>query len=299
MDTCNPTKQLEELLLRNGPPYRNPLDGRLLSDLTGRQLEAVLTRYPFLRQVAPSLKDPNEVPKWDVRSYFEGQRVVAPEEAALLRDPTPIRKAPTKREPRRHRDSERALAAAYHEGGHCVVGLLLGLRIPSATILPEKGSDGHTIIEATDDRGVNCCIDLAGQVADEMSGVPMSSDNYRTDNKNWPAEMRSELKPLVRKYLTEAWGAVDEIAKRLLLREMLDEFSIRSAFEIGLRKWRAKHRVLATANATKAAPRPGRVVRTWNMDNDADAADFARRLGVQHDYELIGTTNGPIARKRQ
>ena len=73
---------------------------------------------------------------------------------------------------------------------------------------------------------------MAGQVADEMSGVPMSSNNYRSDNKDWPAEMRAEMKPLVRKYLKEVWGAVDEIAKRLLLRETLDEFSIKSAYEI-------------------------------------------------------------------
>ena len=191
------SSRLADTLLRIDPP-RDPLTGRPLKDLTPRHLASVLEKYPCLRAVAPELPDPHPPRNWEVKGAFNGQRVISPEAAALLRDPAPLRKAPTKPEPRRHRDSERATAAAYHEAGHATLSLLLGLRVPSATILPENGSDGHTIIEVTDNRGVNCCIDLAGQVADEMSGVPMGPANYVTDNKRWPAEMRAELKPMVR-----------------------------------------------------------------------------------------------------
>jgi hypothetical protein len=134
--------RLSEVLLRIDPP-RDPLTGRLLKDLTPRALAAVLKKYPCLKQVAPKLPDPNAPPNWTVTGRFNGELVVAPEDAlreqarsaALLRDPMPVKHTPTK--PRRH-DGERAMAAAYHEAGHATLSLLLGLRVPSATIVPEQ-----------------------------------------------------------------------------------------------------------------------------------------------------------------
>ena len=167
--------------------------------------------------------------------------------------------------------------------------------MPSATILPENGCGGDTIIEVTDNRGVNCCIDLAGQVADEMSGVPMGPANYVTDNKRWPAEMRAELKPMVRQYLSEAWGAVDEIAKRLLLRETLDEFSIKSAYEIGLRKWRARLCVSATTNDTKAVPKISGAKRSYDFSKPEDVRAWNKQMGHKDlDRDPVGYTQGFI-----
>lgn len=285
------SNKVAELLLRQDPP-RDPLTGRLLKDLTPRHLASVLEKYPCLRAVAPELPDPHAPRNWEVKGTFNGQRVTSPEAAALLRDPAPLRQAPTKPEPRRHRDSTRAMAAAWHEAGHCVMALLLGHRAMSATILPGSGNDGHTIAEDTRNAGVNCAIDLAGQVADEMSGVPMSSDNYRTDNKDWPAEMRAEMKPLVKKHLTSTWGAIDEIAKRLLLRETLDEFDIRSAYEIRLRKWRAKLGVSATNNDTKEAPKASGAKRSYDFSKPEDVRAFNIRMGRDPNSEPIGTTQG-------
>ena len=148
--------------------------------------------------------------------------------------------------------------------------------------------------------GVECCMDLAGQVADELSGVPMAPANYSTDNKRWPAAMRDEMKPLVRKYLTESWGAVDEIAKQLLLNETLDEFKIKLAYVRGLQKMKASvsrstsQPTHKTAGTTKKQPQRGRVRREFNMANPTDAADFAVMMGGKAGSEVFGYGVGHI-----
>jgi hypothetical protein len=275
---------------------RDPESGLLLTQLNPLQLESVRRRFPHLRQHAPEPKPVIDAfsvytpPPRDRGWYFKTSR----QSSALLHDQAPVRHTPTKPAVRRYHQSDRALAASYHEAGHATLSLMLGLRVPSATIVPGNGSDGHTIIESTDNRGVNCCIDLAGQIADEMSGVPMSSDNYKTDNKNWPVAMRAELKPMVRQYLAKAWGAVDEIAKQLLLRETLDEFQIKCAYVTGLRKWRAKLGVPATGNDTKAAPKAGRSKRSYDFSNPEDVRAFNIRMGRDPNSEPIGYTQGII-----
>ena len=112
VDSHNTSARVSEMLLKQDPP-RDPLTGRLLKDLTPRQLAAVLEEYPCLKQVAPELADPHAIPKWDL-SW-----------SPLLRDPAPVRHEPTKPEPRRHRNTERAIAAAWHEAAHSAMALLL------------------------------------------------------------------------------------------------------------------------------------------------------------------------------
>ena len=58
-----------------GSDPRDPTTGRLLRDLTPRQLDLVLERNPHLRAVAPTLPDPHAVPPWNATSYINGQRV--------------------------------------------------------------------------------------------------------------------------------------------------------------------------------------------------------------------------------
>src|SRR6476659_3009826 len=102
IDSFDPRDRVAEMLLRQDPP-RDPLTGRLLSDLTPRALAAVLERYPFLRALAPKPRDPNKRLPWDVPSYFNGARVASPEDAeremvrsaGLLADPARSR-TPTK-----------------------------------------------------------------------------------------------------------------------------------------------------------------------------------------------------------
>ena len=209
-----------------------------------------------------------------------------------MRDPLPVRNAPTKPEPRRYSQPERALAVAYHEAGHCALAMMLGQRALSATICPQGTSDGHTMLQNSGNIGIECCIDLAGQVADELSGVPMAQVNYVTDNKRWPAAMRDEMKPLVRKYLTEGWGAVDEIAKKLLLRETLDEFEIKLAYVRGLQKMKA-----SVAGSTskqqqeerKAAPKDPRVIREYDFSKQEDVRAWNRQQGHEDlDREPLG-----------
>jgi hypothetical protein len=281
---------------------RDPQSGRLLKHLTQRQLDAVLARYPHLKAVAPTLPNPNARPEWrEPHMVFNGARAHAIEDAArwspLLRDPVQqVRKiSPTKPE---HRDSGRALAVAYHEAGHSALALMLGQRVLSATIRAEGTSDGHTMLQNSGDVGVDCCMDLAGQVADELSGVPMGPTNYFTDNQRWPAEMRAEMKPLVHRYLTEGWGAVDEIAKQLLLNETLDEFKIKLAYVRGLQKMRASvSRSISepTQKKAKAAPKQRRVVREYDFSKQADIHDWNKRMGNENvDAEPIGFGVGHI-----
>jgi hypothetical protein len=266
------------------------------------QRDAYLRRHPELAGQLPAVPDPHAKPVWrEPHMVFNGARAHAIEDAAryalLLKDPivSVQRREPTKPEPRRYRQPERALAVAYHEAGHCCLSLMLGQRALSATIRAEGTSDGHTMLQNSGDVGVDCCMDLAGQVADELSGVPMGPTNYATDNKRWPAEMRAEMKPLVHRYLTEGWGAVDEIAKQLLLNETLDEFKIKLAYVRGLQKMRAS---VAGSNPKqqqelrKAEPKEGRVLREWNFDNAQDRIDWARRNGLSPGSEPIGVTTG-------
>lgn len=285
----------------------NPETGRSTEFDSPGQRRSYLTRNPGVDPASlPPVRDPNRALPWDDCSTIDGapaslqrkyERIAR--ETALLKDPVaPVqRREPTKPDPRRHRDSERAMAVAWHEAGHCVLSLMVGQRVKSATIVPGSGADGHAMIQNSGNWAVDACITLAGQVADEMSGAPMSRENYKTDNQLFDKhpEIRQAFEPLVRGYLTEHWGAVDEIAKELLLRETLSEFQIKLAYVRGLQKWKAKVGTKAVAPGTSGT----KLVRYADDTGPVEVRSATISMADERTVNVRWTSGASVRRRDQ
>jgi hypothetical protein len=134
-----------------GNEPRDPRTGRLLKDLTAGQLAIVYERNPELRKLAIEPAGQRKLPEPELRGSWNGSPIIdisrRARESALLRDPSPARKAPTKPvvATRRHA-SERAIAVAWHEAFHAGAALYYGLRVSSTTIIPDDGADGCTMV---------------------------------------------------------------------------------------------------------------------------------------------------------
>ncbi len=221
----NTASRMAELLLRQDPP-RDPLTGRLLKDLTPRQLASVLEQYPCLRAVAPELPDPNAIPKWDL-SW-----------SPLLRDPAPVRHEPTKPDVR---SSERTVAVAYHEAFHAAAALHNGIRVLSATIVRAGHTDGKVtmLLDRKDCPVLNAYVSLAGEVSDVASGYPMSPESYSGDRDiGGTLEWREAIRDIVRSELHLFTGGAMEIARKLIAKKTLSEFEVKSAYITGQRRAR-------------------------------------------------------------
>jgi hypothetical protein len=83
----------------------------------------------------------------------------------------------------------RERATAYHEAGHAVACYYLGVKVKSATIVPDKDQRGHVRHEAMF-RGLNPEIDLSGRARLQMErsiiiGLAGMAAQRRYDRKSW------------------------------------------------------------------------------------------------------------------
>jgi hypothetical protein len=278
-----------------GNEPRDPRTGRLLKDLTAGQLAIVYERNPELRKLAIEPYDQRKLTQPELRGTWNGSPIVdvgkKARESALLRDPSPARKAPTKPvvATRRHA-SERAIAVAWHEAFHAGAALYYGLRVSSTTIIPDDGADGCTMVQDVKSVAptLHGLVMLAGQEGDAIGGFRLSSENYATDDADigGSLEWREALRQRVRSDLPKFIGGVNEIARQLLAKETLSEFQIKSAFIRGQRRTRGV--------GEKAAPAKGRVTRTFNLNDLKDLADWNRQMGRELDAAPIGYASGHI-----
>jgi hypothetical protein len=268
---------------------RDVTSGRLPKHMTARELESVYKRNPKLRQLGI---EPCDVPKqttWEVKGTWNGERVVDivrdVRESALLRDPTPVRREPTKPT---SRSSERTIAVAYHEGFHAAAALHNGVRVLGATIVPTDDTDGKTtlLLDREECPAVHAYISLAGEVSDVASGCPMSPDTYSSDRDiGGSLKWREAIRDHVREELHLFTGGAIEIARKLIAKHTLSEFEVKSAYITGQR--RAREEPVRIVGGSSAKRTPVRQ-RHFDFSNPEHVRAFNEQMSRPLDAEPIG-----------
>ena len=197
------------------PPGNEPRDirtGRLLRDLTARQLEVIYEHSPHLRELGIEPCDQRKLPEPELRGTWNGSPIVDISKKA--RDPARNVATTKPRHP-----SERAIAVAYHEAFHTAAALYYGLRISSTTIIPDGRSDGCTVIQDVKEIAptIHGLVMLAGQEGDAIGGFRLSSENYASDNVEigGSLEWREALRERLRSDLPKFVGGADRDRKAI------------------------------------------------------------------------------------
>ena len=225
-----------------GNKPRDPLTGRLLEDLTPRQLELVLERYPHLRAVAPTLPDPHAIPEWNATSWVNGTPVIDPSDARqvarwspLLRDPVQqVRKsAPTK--PTKPEPEPSLYRTASHEmAGHAFVAFALGIPVAQVSVIPDgKGNLGETRHADLPDTPESLAFLLAGETAEVVVCGQARTAGLGGDH----VKARSVAERIVQKQGGNADALIEKARQRCLAMMRGEERALRRmAFELVRRK---------------------------------------------------------------
>ena len=254
--------------------------------------------------------------------------------AALLADHAPTRHAPTKPKAAPTMTTARL---CRHESSHAVACYILGRPIVRLSIIPTGDTAGHTWNHRTGEANKDDLVILAAGYCGEGLLMGDVNDHGSSDDVEQARTLALKLangdvakaNALLREAEATARGIVEKhqsailkLALRLQINKefVLDlaENEIRSCIEAFEKKpaeelddeWRRRiamaqarqsvreYQAQQTANGvlTKAK---GRVIREWNMANPTDAADFAKRMGLKPGSELVGHTDGYIARKKK
>jgi hypothetical protein len=274
---------------------RDPQSGRLLRHLTQLQLDSVLERYPHLKDVAPTLRDPNVAPEWrDPVMYFNGARghliEDAARHAALLRDPAPVRSAPTKPSTAT-RTPERTVGVAFHEAFHAAAALHNGVRVLGVTIVRDVRADGRTtmLLDRKECPVINAYISFAGEEGDKYGGYAMDAHTYESDRDiGGSLEWREAIRTKVRAELHLFSRGAVEFARQLMAKRTLTAFEVKSAYVRGQREARVKAEQHNSDDSAKS------VTRTFRFDNPQDLADWNRQMGREPDAQPIMYRCGEI-----
>ena len=269
--------------------------------------------------------------KLDIISVVNGTEVLDPfdtrqmaRHAALLRDPAPVRSVtkPAVNTLSNHRRN-------LHEGAHSIVCYLLNRPLVRVSVLESNGNAGHVQHYHQGAPNKDDLIILAaGRAGEEVllhsvfehgcSGDDEKAKELALKLANGDADAANTLlreaaiaaRALVEKYSSaiHKFSMRLAIKKELVLddaenaiRECIAAFEkkpveldaewqrkiARARAEISVRKYKEEQ-------AAKAAPKAGRVVRTLNANNPADAVEMARMLGIKPGADLIGYTGGYI-----
>jgi hypothetical protein len=254
-------------------------------------------------------------------------------EAGLLSDKPLVRSAPTK--PRAATELSK-YRLCVHEASHsCLASLAFGRPIVRVTINPsDNGNAGHTWNyhngAATGD---DLVIVAAGRIAEEellgdVYEIGCSGDDETRrelalklsggDSDAADALLRNteaSARALVKQYektirrfalrlaakrefiLDEAEAAIRqahaEVTQRVVLDDEWKAKIARAQAEISVRKWKEEQ-------AAKAAPKPSRVVRKFDLSNSTDCEAFAKAFpGITRSGgEFVGSIDGYVSRTK-
>lgn len=249
----------------------------------------------------PEVRDPNRVVDiTDSWGSVNGEPLRTPERirndaarnGALLRDPLPTRRAPTK--PVAMRSSEQTVDVAYHEALHCAATLHNGVKVLRATIVREGDTDGLTtmVLDRKDCPAVHAFISLAAEVGNAWLGYPGQPEAYGSDRDvGGSLEWREAIREMVCDQLPDFIGGAMEIARKLIATQTLEEFEIKAAYVRGQR--RAREEAKRDVGGISARRTPIRQ-RHFDFSKPEDVRAFNVQMGRDPNSEPIGYTQGYI-----
>ena len=150
--------------------------------------------------------------------------------------------------------NEALWSTAYHEAGHCVVGLVTGDRPTKASIVAGDNYEGATWFE--EDTGTSVGVDdppreasewyiirsLAGALAEQRytggGADPSACDDYARASdllarlSAEPERLHAALAARTEAILDEHWPAVERVAAALVEHLTIDEHTIRSVARV-------------------------------------------------------------------
>ena len=273
---------------------RDPETGLLVKHHTEKQRAHYELRHPEMVGKLPPVVERNFSPAWEP-THVGGREITR--ESALLRDPAPVRKAPTRPEPINYT----TMRFAAHEASHCRVAIACGFEVARVSVIPDATTGGRVIHSQDGSRATQGIVLLAGREGELlMFGTAGDADSKDAERALALALEESGGDEQRAEELLNAWRTV---AKRHVKAH---ERSIRKlAFELHRKRqldWKEITAVIDSAvqrsipepaqKTAKALPKEGRVIREWNFDNAQDRIDWARRNGLKPDAEPIGVTTG-------
>ena len=276
---------------------RDPQNGLRLSNLTELQLASYLDRHPHMRGKVAKPRDPNAKPKWETPTAINGRTWYAPEKAALLKDPAPVRKVPTRPETINYP----TMRYAAHEASHCRVAIACGFEVARVSVIPDATTGGRVIHSQDGSRATQGIVLLAGREGELLmfgnAGGADSRDAERArqlaiaeagGDEQRAEDLLSAWRVVARKHVKAHERSIRKLAFELQRKRQLDWEEITAVIDSAVQRSIPKKQ----QEPRTAAPKEGRVLREWNFDNAQDRIDWARRNGLNPDAEPIGVTTG-------
>ena len=269
--------------------------GFLVKHHTEKQREAYLLRNPQLVGTLPPMLDPNAMPAWELPTHVSGR---LPAAAGLLRDPLPTRKAPTRPEPINYT----TMRFAAHEAAHSRVAIACGFEVARVSVVPDAATGGRVIHSQDGSRATQGIVLLAGREGELLmfgnAGGADSKDAERArqlaiaeagGDEQRAEDLLSAWRVVARKHVKAHERSIRKLAFELQRRRQLDWAEITAVIDSVVQRSIPKKQ----QELRKAAPKQGRVTRTYNFDNPEDIRAWNKQMGnTNADAEPIGVTTG-------